>query len=556
MTVATNGDRLLWLALAPIAAWLFWPVLFPVHVEGFSASIVALGLHVADGSVRDFMPFAPLNADYYGLTKLGAVLGVAWLSPVFGGDGAFRLLMWGGMALTLAASAWLIRQWSGARWIVCVAALILLPGVAESGFFFNDNVLATGLMLPALAVVARWRSPAAALIAGALIGCAVTVRTDMVVLAATAVPLIAIERQSWRKAAIFTGIAGAAALAVLFALYALVGASPLDAVKVGALAVNLWERASDPGRYLSAILLFCGLPGLALAGLGAARLGRERAWHRLALLAGVPVLFNLILFGKIWEIRQLLVLAPLVGALVARGIDTAIAEARARRWVLPATLGLVALFTLAGPILGYNFSDGPRELTGRFAGILRWHGWQESVRQDFATIERLIAAVPEGPPYAVVTDGWNDDRYLHLALLEKGFRRVPLSPAACAMAGEAMRSGSRTLVQLSLRQSFLKHWEVLQPARFERRALPCLEAIRADQVILLGAGPRNAALLSAAPVRIPGDVSADPIVATPLDAAAIARLKLGYRRGAIGAKGSPDVQRAEQAMASQSGFSR
>lgn len=563
MTITTNDSpssegpwsRLLWLALALLAAWLFWPVLFPVHVEGFSASIVALGLLVAEGSVRDFMPFAPLNADYYGLTKLGAVLGVAWLSPLLGGEGAFRLLLWGGMALTLGASAWLIRQWSGSRWIVCAATLVLMPGIAESGFFFNDNVLAAGLILPALAIILRWRSPVAALIAGALIGCAVTVRTDMMVLAATAVPLIAIEQQSWRKAAIFTGIAGATAIAVLFALYALVGATPIDAARVGALAVTLWARTPDPWRFLSVILLFCGLPGLLLAALGAARLARVRAWHRVALLAGVPVLFNLILFGKMWEVRQMLVLAPFVGALVARGIDAAITEAGARRWGLPATLSLVALFTLAGPILGYNFSDGPRELTGRLAGIVRWRGWQETVRQDFARIDRLVAATPDGRPLAIITDGWNDDRYLHLVLLERGFRRAPVPPA-CTMIGEAMRSGSRTVVQLSMRQSFLKHWEVLQPMRFERRVLPCLAAIRAERVALLATGPRGAALLSTSPVKIPDDLADDPLVATPVDGAALARLGVGYRRGAIGAKGSPDIERAEQAVVSQSGFSR
>lgn len=563
MTIATNGrpsigrhaGAAFWLALALVAAWLFWPMLSPVHVEGFSASIVALGLHVAEGSVRDFMPFAPLNADYYGLTKLGAVLGVAWLSPLLGGEGAFRLLLWGGMALTLGTSAWLIRQWSGSRWIVCAATLVLMPGVAESGFFFNDNVLAAGLILPALAIILRWRSPAAALIAGALIGCAVTVRTDMMVLAATAVPLIAIERRSWRKAAIVTGIAGATAVAVLFALYALVGATPIDAAKVGALAVSLWARTPDPWRFLSVILLFCGLPGLVLAALGAARLARVRAWYRLALLAGVPVLFNLILFGKMWEVRQLLVLAPFVGALVARGIDAAVTEAGARRWGLPATLSLVALFSLAGPILGYNFSDGPRELTGRLAGIVRWRGWQEAVRQDFARIDRLVAATPGGRPHAIITDGWNDDRYLHLTLLERGFRRAPLPPA-CTMIAEAMRSGSRTVVQLSMRQSFLKHWEVLQPMRFERRALPCLAAIRAEQVTLLATGPRGAALLSASPVQIPDDLADDPLVARPVDGAALARLGFGYRRGAIGAKGSPDVERAEQAVVSQSRFSR
>ena len=50
-----SGRRIaLWLAISLAAAWLLHPIVTPAHVEGFSASIVSLALHLNDGELASY----------------------------------------------------------------------------------------------------------------------------------------------------------------------------------------------------------------------------------------------------------------------------------------------------------------------------------------------------------------------------------------------------------------------------------------------------------------------------------------------------------------------
>jgi hypothetical protein len=551
---------LAWLALLVAAAVLLWPALRPVHVEGFSASIVALGLHMAQGTIHDFMPFAPFNLDYYGLTKLGALYGVAVLSPLLGGDGAFRLEMWIGAALTLAASADLIRRWSGASWLVACATLLLMPGVAESFFFFNDNVPSTGLMLAALALWARRPTVPVALLAGVLIGYAVAIRTDTVLVTATAMPLVALESRKPAQAALFTAVAGATAILTLLLLFGLVHATPLDALRAGQIAIGLWNRSSEVGRHLAVIVYFVGPPALVLAVFGVVSQVGERRWLRLALTVGVPAAVNLALLGKMWEMRQLLVLTPFIGALVASGADVLIANLRRGQPIWPLLVGVLILGWLASPAEGVALSDGPRALTGRIAGLHLWYAWQQSVRDDFGRIDAAIASGPANGSLAVLTDGWNDDRYLHLLLVEQGFRRAPLPPP-CSVIGEAMSANGRTVIALSIRQSFFAGFPALDAQRLERYATPCLASLRPDRTILLadstrldGAFGRDDRLQGLDPALV--TLTVKRILAVPMDARKLTLLDQFYRKEAIQFGPPLSAESAMAATQSRTPFSR
>ena len=552
--------RLAWASLVLLAVWLAWPALDPVHVEGFSASVVSLGLHVAQGTVAGFMPSAPFNADYFGLTKLGAVLGVAGLSPALGGDGAMRAIMVASLVLLLGACADLIRRWSEAPWIVVALVLLLVPGVTENAFFFNDNVPAAALLVLGLAILDRAKSWPLALVAGLLIGAAVTVRTDVVLVAVAATPLITLERQGLRRAALSTIVAGMAAVVMLFAVFASIHANPLDAVHAGARANKLWDRPSSPLRAVFQLLCFCGGPGLALMLLGLSDLTKRRAWRTLALLVAAPLFFCAVLLGSLWESRQFLALAPFLGALAARGARAAIADVRGGRPVLAACLAVFTLAVFLAPPGHPMISDGPRLLIGRLWGVGLWTDWQAGVRRDVAVVEGVIASLPAGRPVAVLTDGWDDDRYLHLQLVERGFRRTAL-PFPCGPIGEGMRRGDRTLVQLTLLQSFVPYWPVLQSQRLEQGAVPCLTAVRPAEVILLGRKARIDALLHPHPGQRPlgpdlGATRTSPIVAVRLDASGLARLGEAYSREAAAMGGKRDWLEAQAAVVSQTGFSR
>src|SRR5678815_4849756 len=71
----------LWIGLLIVACWLLHPILTPAHVEGFSASIVSLALHLNAGHLADYDRLQPVNLEYFTLSRLGTV---TWLSLLTG----------------------------------------------------------------------------------------------------------------------------------------------------------------------------------------------------------------------------------------------------------------------------------------------------------------------------------------------------------------------------------------------------------------------------------------------------------------------------------------
>jgi hypothetical protein len=545
-----------WLGIAALGAWLLHPALTPVHVEGFSASIVAIGLHLAHGTVGDFLPFEGFGTDYFGLTKFGAVAWVALLSPVLGGNGAMRLLMLVGLLLTWASTAYLIRTWTGARWWIIAIVLLLMPGLAEAAFFFNDNLPAAGLLLAGFCILVRWPTAwPAAVVAGLSIGCAITVRFDLVLVAVSAVPLILWPRGG-RTLVMMTGVAGASAVVVVYAVLAASGATPFDVLRVGSYAVALWDRPLDIARHAREFFFFIGLPNAVLMVPGIRQLVRQRSWHRLALFCGVPLLFNLVLLGTLWQARQFLALAPFLGALAAHAAESTIASARTSRPGEPLLFAALVLVVLAGPVAGLKMSDGPHAFVGRLAGVTLWKDWQANVQRDFARIDAIIDGATAQGPLIVLTDGWDVDRYLHLQLVERGFRRAVL-PAPCPMLGEAFTLGDRTIVQLSLRTTFVPYWSSLQAVRLQQGAIPCVSSFDAPELLLLTEDRHLRTLFPQADARaVFPEFQTGKFDVIPLDAESLAILGERYRRDAELNPPPASFQETQALLKSRTPFSR
>ncbi len=532
-------DALAWLALAVLGTWLAWPVLFAVHVEGFSASIVALGTHLANGTMNAFSPSQPFNTEYFTLTKLGAVLGIAGLERAFGlgGADAMRVLMWGGFALCVAGSAALIRRWSGAPWAIVCAVLLLMPGLFESAFFFNDNVPGAGLMIAALALFRAEREPARWQVTGVLIGLGVAVRIDMV-LVCTAIPLIALETQGWRRGMVATAAVGAVAVAVVFIMFAFVGATPFDAVRAGAIAVDLWQRPGSLFYQFVLMIPFCGVAGLLLVLLGIGGAVRSGGRMRTLLLFGVPLLVNLALIGKVWEVRQLLVLTPFFGTLAALGIVRLVADFRAGNRIVPVTVAALAAAAMVAPPTWLYMKDGPRAVVGRIGGIAIWRSWQTEVDRDFATISTLVPRELAPGTVSILTDQWDEDRYLHLVLVDSGvtFIRSPRDSACAYVASVA--AAPVTVQHITVQQSFVPYWQDIQADRLHTLVSRCLaRAFAPQRIFLLARADRMAIFFGKGDVI--GSRTVDPrltavgyapIVGMELDAARLARLETVYRR--------------------------
>ncbi|KAA5602525.1 hypothetical protein [Blastochloris sulfoviridis] len=481
--------KLLFIPLAILAAWLLYPSLNPVPLEGFSAAIIGLGVHLAQGDMLAFDRLQPLHVEFYGLSKLGAILGVAGLVKLFGIDGetALRILMLLGEAALLVSTFILARRWAGAPPLVAALAVLLVPGVIENSFFYADNVVAAGFTSLAFVCFGMRSAIVAPLIGGALFGLGVLTRPD-IVFAGVAVPLLIVLQHGLTRhgmVALLAAIAGGA-IAWLGPLL-LMGVTPLDILKVGKLTLQLWDRQVSYPRHIRELVVFVGLPAGLLATLGVVALIRQRAFLRLAFLLVPIVVINAAFAGSLWQSRALLGMAPFVVALTAIGLLQLVPQpgtGRVGLWARGAAAAAIALMLLVPMKPAYD--DGPHHLLGRIPGIVDWRDWQDGVAAEVAAIGDIAAANRPGLR-VIISDSWNPDRYLHVALIEAGYRAqrpAEIEPACVAIAESFERDGARVL-HVRLFQGFVKYYPALIRERFETMARPCLDAVAPIQTTLL-----------------------------------------------------------------------
>jgi hypothetical protein len=541
-------------------------------VEGFSASIESLAIHFSQGTLADYDALHPANLEFFALSRLGTVAFVASLIQWLGlsSEWAMRTTMWAGFVALVWASVVLIRRWTGAPVTLIAVALLLIPGVSESAFFYNDNVLSAALALGALAVVGWSEGLAATALAGLLFGAGVVARLDAVLLA-PAVGLIGYEQHRLgltfvRRGLVFT-------VATLFPVVLIPGAvhaTILDVVRISNYAVELWDRPPSLAPHLREFAYFIGTPAAMLVAFGLLGLVKSREGLRLALLAGVPIFFNLVALGKIWQSRQLLPMTPFIAALAICGWQYLASQAtdssKRRLRLVVVSVGAVILF---GPFARLQMSDGPRAPYGRFWSPLLWTKWQNATRANFTELQRHVARGDQPDTATLLTDTWDADRYVHLALQREGFGMSPIGRTypRCERIGELFVRGRTQVVHLRLHQPFLSSWLSLAQQRLQGLALGCLSQLPSKQLYLIAQGGRATSLLQSSPslrprIDLPSLVAAyratgyDRLVAIPLSSADLEPLAASYAADArkyegMSLDGEDDLARAERLMTNQ-----
>jgi hypothetical protein len=480
----------LWVSIILLGAWMLHPILTPAHVEGFSASIVSLALHLNEGHVADYDRLHSANFEYFTLSRLGTVAFVSVLTGPLGlsGDWAMRLMTWLGFVALATSSFVLVRRWTNASGKAVVVALLLIPGLAENSFFYNDTIFAAALGTTALAVIDTSPGFAAAAMSGVLLGAAIVTRLDAALLA-PAVMLIGYEqhglgRAFWSRASVFSlGV-----IVPVISIPALLHATILDVYAATRYALVLWGDSVRLAQHARELSFFIGIPAGVLAAVGCLGVVRRRDYPRLLFLAGVPTLFNLVALGKIWQSRQLLPLTPFLASLIILGWRHVVSQSHQRlgRGPLEWTVIGVCCFAWFAPILVVRVSDGPRAPYGRLWTPLLWRRWQDAANSNQAEIRTLVED-PRADSTAIITDTWDGDRYLHLALQETGYRQLEGggAPEPCEKTAETFARGDRRILHIRLHQPFLPNSSQLAAARLATWATPCIAAWRPSRLLRL-----------------------------------------------------------------------
>jgi len=522
VSAVPNRVLITWAVVIGLLAYALLPALTRSHVEGFTYFTETLSMLLPE--VSDIDPLWAQTQDYFYLSRPGVVWAMVPLSNLAPGNG-YDLLMWLAMPVFLSGVVVVARLLSGAPWLACVAALLALPIALEANFFYNDNVLATGLSLWAIALLLGGPSTLRAASAGLLFSAAVLCRLDQVLLGPLFLVLLLVHGGPIRRVVLRAAAMAAGFVAVHGAMAFLDPNAANLLHRIGTITVSdaLWERGDDPfnvrlTRDLAAITLAFGA-GLPIILAGAATVyARARAaaapgqsigktlshWAIPVILLGYPVFIYAFTFGRFYDPRGAMIFVPMVAPMAAIGLQrwiidpilnqsqTAEAGPKGRFWVaalLVAPMAVPGLPLMQNlPALSPETENAPDTITGRIWQGQAWRDWQttEFHQREDALRVAISEAISVGGQTTVMTMGWNDEQRLNNVLASQGFFQDTVMTPECDAVSQGWSHPNGThVLHIRTHVPFLPSVGLFTSAMYLARAVPCLETAPEERRFLL-----------------------------------------------------------------------
>lgn len=471
------------LAVLGLLAWFTLPVAHGHYNEGFQTIVVMNALAVLHGGLHEVDLLYPMVNDFFVASRLGASLVLAGLlklgmEPVQ----AFRLLMLVSLAGLVAANAVLLARRYGVHPVLACLPALLFPGLFESAWFFNDNVLSAALSSAAIALFwirpQLWATATSAVLWGLAIAC----RTDAVLLAPAFAVLLWFELPTWGERVRHALVAGLVVAVVPVLVYASVGLSVFDILPLTRRATAAWARKDPYYRLLHPVLKGFAPPGLLMLAIGAASIVWRRQWREILLCLVAPLLYAVAYGRMLTEVRYLLPLTPFFSILMVEGARAVFRAApRARTWGV-AAFGVAAALCFLPPVMLPHprlwflstDNDMPRPSVGRLWSPVLSMWWNGKLRDGYEALSAaVLAAAAPGGTGIVVSTRWTPDHSVDLILRQHGFTGVRATvPTSCAELGEVFTRGDARVMHLR------PHIPILPLERasvtWQALGLPCL----------------------------------------------------------------------------------
>ena len=420
-----------------LCIYLSIPALNAVHLEGFTAQTQSLAMLLSKAPGIEHDPYLPLVSQFIYQTRSAVVDALALIYTFFpnAGDLAYRGLVLASFFLLLASSIVFGKRWGQMPSVFPFFALLLTPGIPETAFFFNDNIISAALSTTALALISEKQSKIKWLLSGCLMGLAIMSRVDAVFMMPIIAGLILYSyKDKYIRLYACTYVVMTTAIIIgVSAIYH--GFSILDIFYIAPKFV----MNSNDGQWLSVLLWvkinFIGLSSIPLLIIGLFISSRKfQAQHsHIGLLTFIyyPILLT-VFAPKATEVRYIFpILSPMIALHVGTGMQWIyqqfILANKSNQykyaWVIVIFIFSVNVF----PPTQIRMSDGPRLLLGRLWSPIYWIRWQHSVDESKNRSENLVSKLDNQQKNILISTHYNDEFYMRLRLIEAGFIPMPRS---------------------------------------------------------------------------------------------------------------------------------
>ena len=425
-----------------LSLWMLWPAFTSVHIEAFSAALESMAIMIArhgnEGLTLTDQAY-PTYVEYLFMSRSGLVDALQLTLKMSGGIGdiGFRMLMIISMVVFVGSSISIVRRWNNAPTVLLLAALLLIPGIADIAFYFSDNLPSAALAMLSLACLPREKqSELMWIIVGALFAGAILIRFDAVLIApALGIGLCVnkptVAQVATRTVCVAIGWAAVLILAQIVTPYRLA-----DAFQITKLFLNIHESAQDANRLRDVRVGFFGYAAPILIIIGITRNWRKANWSWRVIWIILPALFYLAVIPKALETRMFFLLGtPALILHAGTGIawiwgrwsstGTSI-WSKTIAWGTRVTSFLALAAIVFAPV-ALTMRDGPRSPVGRIWMPLIWREWQNSVTKGMADLDKTIESIQPNETILAISTYWNSDDYFRLRLLQHGYDIVPRS---------------------------------------------------------------------------------------------------------------------------------
>lgn len=414
-----------------LCLYLIWPAFHAVHLEGFTAQTQSIALLKALAPGVEHDPYLPLVSQFIYQTRSAVVdmLAVVYKIKPGASDQAFRGLVFASFILLLGSSMVFAKRWGGVAPAVAFFALVLTPGIPETAFFFNDNIVSAGFAGTALALIAREPKKIPCLFAGAFLGLAILSRVDAVFMFPMVIGVVFYAAKNRRERIVASLMLCLATMLVLISSAVLHGFSLID---VFATASKFVVSRDGKNTWFWVRMYFFGLSAIAFLVIGAwlnlKRLKNNREYMGILTFIVYPVL--LVLFApKATEVRYIFpLLAPMVALHVGTGLGWIYGQCldrQGKRFRHAVGIVVFSVLVAVSPPTFLKVHDGPRLMLGRLWSPILWSDWQASVDETMMRMDRLVAALDNQQENIIISTHYNDEFYSRLRLMESGF--LPMS---------------------------------------------------------------------------------------------------------------------------------
>lgn len=410
-----------------LCLYLIWPAFHAVQLEGFTAQTQSLALikGVAPGVEHD--PYLPLVSQFIYQTRSAVIDILALIYRVVpdAGDLAFKSLVLGSFILLMISAMVFAKRWGNIHPIFSFFALVLTPGIPETAFFFNDNIVSAAFACIAIALISRNPKKMECLLSGAFLGLAILSRVDAVFMAPMVLGIAFFTCKNRNRQVFASVMICLSATLVLTVSAILHGFSLID---VFATARNFVVAFNDKNNWFWMRVYFFGLAALPLLLTGAwlrfHELKTQKEYADLLTFFAYPIL--LALFApKATEVRYIFpLLAPMVALHAGTGLCWIYQQCRygkEEKFRYATGVAVFSAMVMVFPVGFLKIHDGPRAMLGRLWSPILWERWQASVNETMARMQRLVAALDDQQVNILISTHYNDEFYSRLRLMEAGF---------------------------------------------------------------------------------------------------------------------------------------